>query len=464
MQASFVAILLLLLGLGYGSYQNVKQIIEDSGTVRHTVEVLMTIQTAYGDAVGAQSLERGFLLQPDADFGERYDQLRFDAHQQVVQLEYLVQDNPRQLERAKLFDGKIAAIYRDTTFLSAKSHEQMLEGVRKTGVGTGEQLMADIVNVRDAMINDENLLLQIRTRRRDENVAQAGATFTLAAVLTLGLLIGFYWLFSHHMGTLARAHKSAEENRSELQRRVAEKERAERELQRSNRELQEFAFVASHDLQEPLRKIRAFADRLRTRSESGLDETSLDYLARMDSAATRMSELIEALLNLSRVTTKGQPFARVDLNEALAVVLDDIQERFNECHAQITITDLPTIDGDPIQIRQLFQNLISNSIKFKAPGRNPRIEISLVPIPDPTSVSIRLRDNGIGFDPRHADRIFAVFQRLHGRGEYEGSGIGLAICRRIVNRHGGNITATSAPREGATFTIVLPKRQLDIST
>ena len=240
-------------------------------------------------------------------------------------------------------------------------------------------------------------------------------------------------------------------------------------LQRSNQELEQFASVASHDLQEPLRKIEAFGDRLATRCSDQLDEQGCDYLARMQKAAGRMRTLINDLLTLSRVTSRAQPFVPVDLDDVVREVLGDLEVRIEETQGRVETEGLGTIDADPTQMRQLFQNLIGNALKFRREGESPiirvRAEVTIPEAPpdeDDTSADaicrIEVRDNGIGFDAKYAERIFGVFQRLHGRGEYEGTGIGLAVCQKIAHRHGGEIAASSGPDEGATFVVSLPAK------
>lgn len=235
------------------------------------------------------------------------------------------------------------------------------------------------------------------------------------------------------------------------------------ELERSNQELQQFAYVSSHDLQEPLRKIQAFGDRLQQRSEAVLDERSQDYLRRMQVAAARMQTLIQDLLAFSRVNTQGRPFAQVDLAKIMVEVLADLEARFEETQATIRLPELPTIEADATQMRQLFQNLLSNALKFHHPHTAPEIEVrcerEAEGLEGRAFYQIIVQDNGIGFDEKYVERIFGVFQRLHGRTEYEGTGVGLAVCRRIVERHNGRIAAKSTPDQGATFIITLPARQ-----
>lgn len=227
-----------------------------------------------------------------------------------------------------------------------------------------------------------------------------------------------------------------------------------RRLEQSNRELEDFAYVASHDLQEPLRKIQAFGDRLQAKYAAELPEQAQDYVARMQSAAKRMQVLINDLLAFSRVTTKAQPFVRVDLDHVAREVAHDLEIRTHEVGAHVEIGKLPAIDADPLQMRQLLQNLISNALKFHREGVPPLVTVA--GNVDGEKVQIAVTDNGIGFEEKYAERIFTMFERLHGRGTYEGTGIGLAICRKIVERHGGEIVARSEPGVGSTFTVTLP--------
>jgi signal transduction histidine kinase/CheY-like chemotaxis protein len=230
------------------------------------------------------------------------------------------------------------------------------------------------------------------------------------------------------------------------------------ELQRSNAELEQFAYVASHDLQEPLRKIQAFGDRLRDKHRDQLGEQGRDYVDRMLASAGRMRRLIDDLLTFSRVTTQARPFEPVDLGELVRQVVSDLEARLQQTGGRVEVGELPIVFGDPTQLRQLFQNLIGNGLKYHRPGVPPEVRVTgrvLAEGGDPVC-EVTVADNGIGFDEKYLDRIFQVFQRLHSRDEYEGTGIGLAICKKIVERHGGTITARSEPGQGATFVVTLP--------
>jgi PAS domain S-box-containing protein len=233
------------------------------------------------------------------------------------------------------------------------------------------------------------------------------------------------------------------------------------DLRVRNRELEDFAYVASHDLQEPLRKIRMFADRIAGTQRARLDRAGSDYLLRIDNAATRMQELIDGLLSYSRTNFAEASVCEVDLDKIAAEVVDDLEAAIESSGAELSLGQLPKIHADPTQMRQVFQNLIGNALKFTAPGRRPHVAVNATlaaPLPgdDRARVVLEFRDNGIGFEPAQADRIFAPFARLHDRGSYKGTGIGLSIVRKIVERHGGSITASARPGEGATFTLELP--------
>jgi signal transduction histidine kinase len=257
-----------------------------------------------------------------------------------------------------------------------------------------------------------------------------------------------------------RTHALSRAN-EELETEVAERRRTEAELARSNAELQQFAYVASHDLQEPLRKIQAFGDLLAADDSEALSEQGRDYLGRMQDAARRMRALINDLLAFSRVTTRGQPFTPVDLTQVAHEVLSDLQVRIEQSGGRVELSDLPSIDADPMQMRQLLQNLIGNALKYRREDAVPLVHVyaPLVNGHEQALCQINVQDNGIGFDEKYLDRIFVPFQRLHGRNEYEGTGIGLAICSKIVQRHGGSITAKSTPGQGATFMVTLPTKQ-----
>lgn len=273
------------------------------------------------------------------------------------------------------------------------------------------------------------------------------------------------------VGTATDIHEQKQleaELEQQVQARTEQLVASNQDLRRSNENLEKFAYIASHDLQEPLRKIQSFGDILKTQYIDQLGP-GIDYLERMQTAASRMSMLIKDLLTFSRISTRQDATAPVQLNQLLTQVLDDLEVIIKQAGAQIQVDTLPTISGDESQLRQLFQNLLSNALKFQQTGVTPFVQIrtenvSLSGLPAsvkparlaPTYYRISVVDNGIGFDAKYLDRIFQVFQRLHSRNEYAGTGIGLAICEKVTANHGGAITAISQPGKGATFVIYLP--------
>ena len=279
-----------------------------------------------------------------------------------------------------------------------------------------------------------------------------------------GLFIAFGLLAAVAVAMLGRVLGSADQvavvndqledanNRLEVTNEALE-QRA-RELARSNAELEQFASIASHDLQEPLRKVQMFAEQLRERDAEALSDTGRDYIGRMSSAARRMQDLIDDLLRFSRVSTRARAFEPVDLSATLREVMSDLEATIEETGATIEAGELPTIEADALQMRQLLQNLLSNALKFHRDGVPPVVKFE-----GHTSgrrAEFSIEDNGIGFEEQYAQRVFRVFERLHGRGIYPGTGIGLALCRKIVERHGGTITVHSTPGAGTTFTVTLP--------
>jgi chemotaxis family two-component system sensor kinase Cph1 len=236
------------------------------------------------------------------------------------------------------------------------------------------------------------------------------------------------------------------------------------ELARSNEELQQFAYVASHDLQEPLRMVASYTQLLARRYRDRLDQDGLDFINYAVDGATRMQGLIQDLLAYSRVGTRAGAFEPTQLTAAVDRALANLHAAIQETGAEITRDPLPQVMGDVSQLTQLFQNLLGNAIKFRG-AETPRIHVSAKRTGSEWTVSVK--DNGIGIEPQYAERIFVIFQRLHGKGEYPGTGIGLAICKKIVARHGGRIWVESTPGEGAEVLFTLPARSAetaDVST
>jgi signal transduction histidine kinase len=335
-----------------------------------------------------------------------------------------------------------------------------------------------VVGYNDSVVKVSTELEKLRIasieQRSEESARDAKSALWLGwlgiAIIPMAAILGFMIMRRDNKISKAKAQALEEVSRREEQLRAIA-----RQLTESNRDLQDFAHVASHDLQEPLRKIVAFGDRMRTKHGDTMAPEAIDYLDRMQSSAGRMQTLIQDLLSFSRVNAKSEPFRKLDLQTIALGVASDLEIAVERTGGALTVGELPSIEADPTQMRQLLQNLISNALKFRQPDIAPAITVEATVISSssplfPSRLSgsqvtmwcrLTVSDNGIGFEEKYLDRIFKVFQRLHGRTEFEGSGIGLSVCRRIAERHNGDITATSVPGSGTTFIITLPVKQLE---
>jgi signal transduction histidine kinase len=260
------------------------------------------------------------------------------------------------------------------------------------------------------------------------------------------------------IGLIEGLRKSRDELELRVEERTSELKTYMDKLEESNQALRDFTSIASHDLKEPLRKVATFGGMLRQKYGDSLGEQGKGYLDRVLDAVRRMQSLLTALLEYSRLTTRADPFKEVDLAEIVRDVLSDLEVNMEKTGAEVHVGNLPVVQADPTQMRQLFQNLVGNALKFQKEGEKP--VITIVGSSENGRLRITVEDNGIGFDEEYAETIFTPFQRLHGRsGQYEGTGMGLAICRKIVERHGGSILAKSTPGTGSSFIVKLPLRQ-----
>ncbi len=459
-------VLACILATFWITFDRVRSVLDTKDWVAHTYEVRAGLETVYGGVAAAESDVRAYLISKDAPSYDRFVSSEGRVQESIAEIARLTRDNASQGPRIARLREAVAFRYRamHRTVDVRQGHDLdesltiLRSGARK---GEGLRAMAEVRTSIEALASEERRLLLVRKERSLGQTFQAEVSFAFSLVIGVVLITAF-GLLSNRL--VVQREAAADEERALRAEVEAENERTKAaearleatmiDLRRSNEELQSFAFVASHDLQEPLRKIRAFSDRVRRRAGDALDDESKDSLRRVEAAADRMQRLILDLLELSRITTKVRPRATIDLGEVIDQVADDLQTRLEE-GGRVVYSPLPTIFADPAQIRQLFQNLIANALKFRREGVSPKVTIEARPRSD-GRILIEVRDNGVGFEEKYAERIFVVFQRLHGRGEYEGSGIGLAIVRKIVERHGGTIVAEGTPGEGATFRFDLP--------
>lgn len=468
--AAFALTATVLLGFGWLSFHSLQVISSNERLVDHTHEVLETLRTLSREIIEAEDAQRGYLVTSGPDYLDLHRSALAAIPQSVARLKTLTSDNPAQQARISALEQTVTARLEKLQQGMNVHEAQGFEAARQfTQIGEGKQLM-DSIRTQVAEIEaTENHLLSVRQLESHASYRSAMLTLTGATLIGLGLVITGYGLVAREVQTRSRGAEALASANELLEQRVeqrtADLAATNEALRRSNRELEQFASVASHDLQEPLRKIQAFGDRLQTKCSANLGDQGREYLQRMQASATRMRHLIDALLTFSRVTTKAQPFVPVDLAVTAEDVISDLEDRIHRSGGRIDIGSLPTLDADPLQMRQLFQNLLGNGLKFHRAEVPPVVGIDSRIINQGNGEAtveyceIAVRDNGIGFDEVYLDRIFELFQRLHSRQEYEGTGLGLAICRKIVERHHGRITATSAPNQGATFLITLPMRQ-----
>jgi len=452
--------IVVLIATGMLTYRNVETMARNDRQVVHTHEVLDQLRQILATVTQAETGQRGYVITGQDAYLEPYHRAMASIFVQLDDLITLTTDNVEQQRRAARLRPKVEARVislgraielRNSGGFDA-SRAWILEGVGRQQMEEARELVAE-------MVATEEHLLDLRAKESEQSRQTAVSTSLLGTGVGLAMVIAAYTLSAREAATRQRMNAELEQR---VLVRTAELAAANEALKISNRELEQFASVASHDLQEPLRKIEAFGDRLKTRSGSVLDESGRDYLERILGSAARMRSLISELLNFSRVTTRAQPPESISLERAAREVVSDLEGRVQQVNGRVDLGELPTIEADPMQIRQLLQNLIGNALKFHRPEVPPVVRVEGELLRNGAAgpqCRLTIKDNGIGFEEVYLDRIFDVFQRLHGRNEYEGTGMGLAICRKIVERHGGTITAQSEPGVGSTFIITLPMVQ-----
>jgi signal transduction histidine kinase len=461
--ASFI----LLLDAAVG-YRNVLTLHENDQAVTHTHKVLSSLTNVFSTLKDAETGQRGFLITGEERYLEPYNAALDVIHREIAQLQTLSAGS--SLRQASLndlgqrIDAWLGHLDRNIVLRRDKGFEAVRQSVLTE---RSKEEMDAIRSLCDDMIGEKEEVLARRAAESRQSFLIARAAQAGGALLSLGILGLAYTLVRRELAARGKAEAGLRQARDELEQRVRERTAelgtANEALRRSNQDLEQFASIASHDLQEPLRKIQAFGDRLQHQAGDALGGQSLDYLARMRAAAARMRTLINDLLTFSRVTTQVRPFQEVDLAAIARDTVADLEGRIQQTQGRVELGELPTLEADPVQMHELFLNLIGNGLKFHRPGEQPVVRVGGRQLPENGPggplCELTVRDNGIGFEEVYRERIFEVFRRLHGRSEYEGTGIGLAICRKIVERHGGTIAACSAPGQGATFVVTLPVHQ-----
>ncbi|KPV98285.1 Phytochrome-like protein cph1 [Pseudoalteromonas sp. P1-9] len=465
---AFVIIVLAIISITFVGLQNTQSIAQIQQSFQNTSKVMLAIDRLHIDLLNAESSQRAYLITLQEDDLAPYKKALDQFSESITQAREMRSESDIQQKRIDNFvryaEAKFALVgagIRHVQTNSERSPKRLLKDVQISDLDLRTIYQEIIEN--ETVIRNHLLTRLSKARKTSEaNLIWFAAISIIMSSLLLILLI-------KHLRNVKQNALELEKNNELLEEKVQERTQAlelyAEELGRSNRELEDFAFIASHDLQEPLRKIRAFSARITELYANAIDDKGKDYLSRMDNAAARMSLLISDLLALSRVTTKGKAFVEVDLNAVLEGVLDDLEIAINESNATITLASMPKIEGDESQLQQLFLNLLSNALKFRQADKAPEIKVTVSEADAPAQhldeitsewIQIDVCDNGIGFEQDYSDKIFTPFQRLHSRTAYKGTGIGLSVCRRIVERHGGQITAHSEVGQGTTFTMILP--------
>jgi signal transduction histidine kinase len=449
----FLSAAFLLLLLSLLSYQRLNKLSRSAVKVSHTNVVKLELEKALSGLRALQDIQRGYLLTKDSIFLKNFYLAKASYSVPFATLSSMMTDNPEQQknlnELKHLSDQSLA-------YIQQVLDDSKNETIPASRIIESRALMEKVRTKADIISKNEDELLKSRTEAFYENSFITPVVSFVLIIAALVLLIFSYLRIIEELGVS-----------KQLQLQLAKQNN---ELKIINNELKAFVYISSHDLQEPLRKIQTFADRLNHMETGRLSEKGKSYLDKMNASAARMQLLIEDLLNYAQTTSRETVFEYVDINKLVKEVLKDLEEDLKQHHAQVKASNLGYATVIPYQFRQLLINLVNNSIKFARPSVNPQLSISSkIEVPEEVRdipemmkgikfYHLCYQDNGIGFSQEYSEKIFEVFQRLHARDVYKGTGIGLAICKKIIDNHNGFITATGKLNEGARSDIYLPLR------
>lgn len=457
---TFLWVLVFPIALGLLSSWSAAHYRSSIAWVLHTKDVLASLDELLLTLSNAESSQRGFLLTGEAPYLSAYGRARAQIDGDLAQLREQTRDNPiqqRHLDRLSL--AVHSRMTKMQQVLALRRARRLPPADAISAMGEGTQLMHTIRQIcADIRAEEDRLLVErIRTQRRTE--IEVGTCFALGIGISVALLYWAYGLIRKHELERDRAEIAMRRLNARLeehvQQRTAELQRANERLNRSNEDLTRFAYVASHDLQEPLRTLGSYAGLLGRRYRGKLDDQADRYIAYLVDGAKRMQILVQDLLAYSRAGTQALRIEPIDMEVVLQNAKDNLRMAIAERRARITSEPLPRLRGDADRLAQVLQNLIANALKFSKPGVPPAIEIEARQVGREWIFSVR--DNGIGFEAEYAERIFVIFQRLHQIGAYPGTGIGLALCKRIVEAHGGRMWAESEMGVGSRFSFALPR-------
>ncbi|MGH9629109.1 MAG: sensor histidine kinase [Bryobacteraceae bacterium] len=450
-QTGFWLLTIIPFVLAFMAFRSTRALVSSADDVRDTHRVIRKLEQVLSQLKDIEVSQREFILTGDEGYLGPYLTGRPNVDRALRELEDMTAANERQhmwMEHLKvLVPQKLDELRRSVELRRSQGVEAASQAVL---AGRGTRAIDDIRTVIRNMTAEEERLLYVRTGEQRQSFFRTISLFVALLVFNLALIWMLYYLVKRDTTERKREEQVIRQLNADLERRVEHRTEA---LRRSNEDLQQFAYVASHDLKEPLRAVSSYTELLARRYKGRLDADADDYITFILDGVRRMNLLIQDLLDYSKAgEIPEESVAPVDTNAVLENVLNSLQVTITEAHASIAADTLPTVACDPMRLAQLFQNLIDNAIKYRG-EQNPEVRISASQTESETLFCIR--DNGIGIDEKHLNQIFGIFKRLHGK-EFEGTGIGLATCKKIVERQGGRIWAESKVGEGTAFFFTIP--------
>lgn len=432
--------LLLIFGMLFSSYLSVQEYKDTSNWVQRTQQVLLSLNALESNLQDMQSGIRGFHITQKYDFLIPYHTGEEKRHRNLQQLNTLISDNEHQINNSTELSTLIES---KTKFMHLQLQELIsgdFEASRQLlATGSSDATMKDLQDKFDEMRNVELELLRIRTLQSSQAATQINYTAIWAGFAGLFILSIVNYLLWVNISKQTQLENSISEKRDEL------------EL--SNKSLEQFAYSASHDLQEPLRMVSAYCGLIKKRYAHCLDLDGHEFIDYAIDGASRMKKLIESLLEFSRVGRIDNPII-LPTKKVVDIVIHNLETSITESKARIRVEPLPDVEVNQTALYQLFQNILSNAIKFRTKNKPPEIQIKARQLND--FVEFSVIDNGVGVDEKYKDKLFTIFQRLHTKEEFAGTGIGLAICKKIVDNYKGVIKCSSNSGGGATFSFTLP--------
>jgi len=443
----------LLLFAASLSYRSLLRNADDRQWVVHTYQVMAKLDGVLQGMTDAETGERGYIITGEDSYLAPYQRGLNEVREGIAATRKLTADNLERQHSLDALEPIIAERLRELQErIQVRRDAGLAAGAAAVREGAGKEYMDQVRATISAMKSAEEGLLARRSSELDTSSRKTRAVLVLGELLAVVFLAIAGLIIHAEMRNRRQAEEEVRKLNADLERKVAERtaELAERakDLERSNMELQQFAYVASHDLQEPLRTIASFTQLLAKRYADKLDDKAREFIAFAVDGSKRMQTLINDLLSFSRVGTQGRSLVPVPADAVLNAVLKNLKRGIEESRAIITRDPLPVVLADELQLSQLLQNLIGNAIKFR---REDTVKVHIAADRSATGWNISVRDNGIGVAPEHSERIFVIFQRLHTKTQYPGTGIGLAICKKIAERHGGRIWLEPTPGGGSTF-------------